>query len=69
KVTLADGKTHDVEIDQDMLEQINRRGKEPAYYGLTSLVARDFDGDGKDELLSTQSIVADKKVLADVGAM
>ena len=69
KVTMADGKTHDVEIDQDMLEQINRRGKEPAYNGLTSLIAHDFDGDGKDELLSTQSIVADKKVLADVGAM
>ena len=69
KVTMADGKTHDVKIDQDMLEQINKRGKEPTYNGLTSLVARDFDGDGKDELLSTQSIVADKKVLADVGAM
>ncbi len=68
-VTMADGKAHDVEIDQDMLEQINRRGKEPAYNGLTSLVAHDLDGDGKDELFTTQSLAADKTVLADVGAV
>lgn len=69
KVTMADGKTHDVELDYDILEQINRRGKEPSYNGLNSMVARDLDGDGKDELFTTQSIVADKKVLADVGAV
>lgn len=68
-VTMADGKTHNVELDYDMLEQINRRGKEPSYNGLNSMVAYDLDGDGKDELLTTQSIVADKKVLADVGAV
>jgi len=68
-VTMADDKTHNVEIDYDMLEQINRRGKEPTYRGLTSLVAHDLDGDGKDELFTTQSIVADKTILADVGAV
>ena len=68
-VTMADDKTHNVAIDDDMLEQINRRGKEPSYQGLTSLLAHDLDGDGKDELFSTQSIVADKKILADVGAV
>lgn len=69
KVTMADGKTHDVELDYDVLEQINRRGKAPQYSGLNSLIAHDLDGDGKDELLSCQSIVADKVVLADVGAV
>lgn len=68
-VTMADGKTHNVEIDQDMLEQINRRSKAPTYNGLTSLIAHDLDGDGKDELFTTQSIVADKITLADVGAV
>ena len=68
-VTMADGKTHNVEIDQDMLEQIHKRGKAPNYSGLTSLIAHDLDGDGKDELFSTQSIVADKTILADVGAV
>ncbi|MBQ8417564.1 MAG: hypothetical protein IJX10_02830 [Phascolarctobacterium sp.] len=68
-VTMADGKTHKVELDYDMLEQITRRGKEPDYNGLSSMVAYDLDKDGKDELLTTQSIVADKKILADVGAV
>ena len=68
-VTMADGKTHKVELDYDMLEQITRRGKAPAYSGLSSMVSHDLDGDGKEELLTTQSIIADKKVLADVGAV
>jgi hypothetical protein len=68
-VTMADDKTHNVAIDDDVLEQINRRDQEPSYQGLTSLVAHDLDGDGKDELFSTQSLVADKKILADVGAV
>ena len=68
-VTMADDKTHNVAIDDDVLEQINRRDQEPSCQGLTSLVAHDLDGDGKDELFSTQSLVADKKILADVGAV
>ncbi len=69
QITMADGKTHFVEVDEEVLEDITRRHKKPKYNGLFSLTPHDLDNDGVEELLSVQSITADGVLLADVGAV
>lgn len=68
-IVLADDNTNSAQIDDKLLNSINQRQLQAKYGRLYSLSCRDLNNDGIDEVLTTQRIMADKKPLADIGAV
>ncbi len=69
KVTMCDGSSSSMQVDCGLLEEITPARRQARAEKLNSLTARDIDGDGQQEVLTVQKITADKKVLADIGAV
>lgn len=71
---VKDGKLHVTMLDGNSSELAPAAGSEVAdgkleFGPLHTLVAHDVDGDGRDELLSSQQLTQKKSLLADVGAV
>ncbi len=64
QVKLADGKENTAALPEGMGD-----GSRVEYDGLFSLTAHDIDGDGQQELFSSQQLTQRRRVLADVGAV
>lgn len=69
QVTMNDNSSSFMQIDERVLEQITPSRLTAETEKISSLTAIDTDNDGKQEVFTTQKITADKKVLADVGAV
>lgn len=67
--TVRDLKPVNVELNKKLTENIAENRRKVEFSGLTSLTCIDINKDGVSELISTQQIRADKKTLADVGAV
>lgn len=68
-VVLADGNTNSTQIDDKLFSTLNKNRLTADYGRLYSLTCRDLNNDGIDEVLTVQKISADKKTLADIGAV
>lgn len=58
-----------VELEKKMVEDISDNRRQLAFSKISSLTPMDIDKNGTHELISTQQIIVDKRVLADVGAV
>lgn len=67
--TVKDKELINVDIDENILADVNDNRRKLQFGKLYSLTAFDVDEDGKQELVTVQQLSADKKVLADVGAV
>lgn len=68
-VVLTDDNKSSMQIDSKLLESIPADRLQADYGRMYSVSCRDIDEDGIDEVFTVQKISADKKVLADVGAV
>ena len=69
EIVLKDGKSNQVAVNPGILEKLSPRKRAPEYTGLTSVTAYDLDEDGKDELITLQTITSEGQLLADVGGV
>ena len=69
QVTLRDGKSNQLQLNKDLLGKLSMEKGQPNYQGLRSITAYDVDEDGRDELVTLQSIVSEGQLLADVGGV
>lgn len=69
QVTMCDGSSSSMQVDSALLEEIPTERRQAQAEKIASLTAKDIDGDGQEEVLTVQKITADKKALADVGAV
>lgn len=69
QVTMCDDSSSSMQVDSELLEEILAGRRQAQAEKIHSLTAKDIDGDGQEEVLTVQKITADKKALADVGAV